>query len=284
MTQLLLSLIIVTNNHQQYIDQSIASHVPEDTKDGGEVILIDNLSDDDSVTIASKYPSVNVLVNTSRRGFSANNNDGMSRAKGQYILLLNPDTEVRPGALRELISFMDTHLDVGMCGAQLLFPDGTIQPSPRRFPTFGSFIARRSPVRKFLQSSTLNERHLMAGADHSKVLSVDWLLGACMFIRREVLETVGPLDEGFYLYVEDIDWAKRIHQANWKICYIPQAKIIHHHLAISDKRLISSYTWLHLKSMVRYACKHMLPSFLGIKIKERPVSSTNLEKSLGSTL
>lgn len=240
--------------------------MPEVTQLGGEVIVVDNRSDDDSAAIARQYPTVNLHINAQRQGFSANNNYGMALAKGRYLLLLNPDTEVKSGALETLIQFMDNHPQVGMCGAQLLFPDGSIQPSPRRFPTLGSVIARRTPLRRFLRHSSLNQQHLMGDIDHSKIQAVEWLLGACMFIRREVLETVGPLDEGYFLYVEDIDWARRMHNADWQIYYVPSAQIIHHHIAVSDKKLISRYMWLHFKSMVRYTRKYILPPIPGISI------------------
>ncbi|WP_299486765.1 glycosyltransferase family 2 protein [Acaryochloris sp. IP29b_bin.137] len=259
MSQIPLSVISVTHNHSAYIGRCLDALAPEVSRVGGEVIVVDNCSDDDSAKIAQQYPDITVYINSERRGFSANNNFGMAQAQGRYLLLLNPDTEVQPGALSVLIDFMESHPQVGMCGAQLKFPDGQIQPSPRRFPTFGSTIARRSPLRIFLQKSHLNQNHLMQDLDHSLVQPVDWLLGACMFIRREVLETVGPLDEGYFLYVEDIDWARRMHAANWDVYYVPTAKIIHHHIAVSDKKLLSRYMWMHVNSMWRYARKYMLP-------------------------
>lgn len=266
MKQVRLSVIVVTHNHASYIERCLESLASEIKKINGEVIVIDNLSDDESATLAQKYKEITVLVNSTRRGFSSNNNLGMALAKGKYILILNPDTEVLPGALAQLVDFMDTHTSVGLCGAQLLFPSGKIQPSPRRFPTLGAFLARRTPLRFFLNKSKFNRHHLMLDHTHIHELSVDWLLGACMFIRREVLDTAGPLDEGFFLYVEDIDWAKRIHQAQWEVRYVPTAKIIHHHLAVSDKKFFSRYMWLHFKSMVRYARKHIIPPIWGIKI------------------
>lgn len=235
MSQIPLSVISVTHNHSTYIGRCLDALVPEVSRIGGEVIVVDNCSDDKSAKIAKKYPNIAVYINSERRGFSANNNFGMAKANGRYLLLLNPDTEVQPGALDQMIDFMESHPQVGMCGAQLRFPDGQIQPSPRRFPTLGSTIARRSPLRVFLRNSHLNQNHLMQDLDHSQVQPVDWLLGACMFIRREILETVGPLDEGYFLYVEDIDWARRMHAANWDVYYVPTAQIIHHHIAVSDK-------------------------------------------------
>jgi N-acetylglucosaminyl-diphospho-decaprenol L-rhamnosyltransferase len=267
MNSLPLSTITVTHNHANYIGRCLDVLVPEVSRLGGEVIVVDNASDDDSAAIAQQHPSVQLHINKVRQGFSANNNYGMAFAKGRYLLLLNPDTEVQPGALETLIQFMDAHPQVGMCGAQLLFPDGTIQPSPRRFPSIGSVIARRTPLRIFLRQSVLNQHHLMGDLDHSKTQSVDWLLGACMFIRREVLETVGPLDEGYFLYVEDIDWAHRMNTAGWQVYYVPTAQIIHHHIAVSDKKLWSRYMWLHLKSMVRYTRKYLLPPLPGLSIR-----------------
>lgn len=233
--------------------------LPECEKIGAEIIMIDNLSEDNSADFISQYPQVKLLINQQRQGFSANNNYGMAMAKGQYILLLNPDTEVQPNALAILVDFMNQNPQVGLCGAQLLFPDGRVQPSPRRFPTLGSTIARRTPLRALLKNSSLNKRHLMFDLNHNQPQAVDWLLGACLMIRREVLETVGPLDEGFFLYVEDIDWAKRIHQAGWQVFYVPTAQIVHHHIAVSDKRFLSRYMWLHFQSMLRYVRKHLLP-------------------------
>ena len=262
-----LSVITVTHNHSDYIVCCLEALIPEIQKIGGEAIVIDNCSDDSTVEIVSQYPQVKLYINQQRRGFSANNNYGMALAQGQYILLLNPDTEIFPGALERLIAFMDEYPKVGLCGAQLLFPDGSIQPSPRRFPTLGSTIVRRTPLRIFLKDSRFNQRHLMLDLDHSQPQSVDWLLGACLFIRREILETVGPLDEGFFLYVEDIDWAKRIHLGGWQVYYVPTAQIIHHHIAVSDKHFFSRYMWLHLKSMIRYIRKYLLPPIPGLAIK-----------------
>lgn len=266
MAEISLSVITVTHNHAAYIGRCLDALVPQARQVGGEVLVIDNRSDDESAAIVHQYPDVKLFVNNARRGFSANNNLGMVLAEGRYLLLLNPDTEVLPGALKTLIEFMDRHSDVGLCGAQLLFPDGSVQPSPRRFPTLGSAIARRTPFRRLLQRSQFNQRHLMLDIDHTTIRPVDWLLGACLMVRREVLETVGPLDEGYFLYVEDIDWARRIHQAGWQVYYVPTAQIIHHHLAVSDKKLLSRYMGYHLQSMIRYACKYWLP--LGLRMRE----------------
>jgi GT2 family glycosyltransferase len=254
-----LSVITVTHNHAAYINGYLKSLLPQVKQLGGEVIIVDNQSDDESGDIIQQYPEVHLYINRERRGFAANNNFGMANARGRYLLLLNPDTEVLPGAIEKLVCFMDNHPEVGLCGAKLFFPDGRFQPSARRFPTLGSVVARRTPFRVLLRNSRFNRRHLMLNLEHnSQPQEVDWLLGACLMVRREILKEVGPFDEGFYLYVEDIDWARRIHKAGWKICYVPTAQIIHHHQAISDKRLLSYRSWLHTCSMVRYTRKYLL--------------------------
>lgn len=264
----LLSVITVTHNHEDYLNRCLNSLVFEVNNLSSEILVIDNQSDDDCAVIARRYPHVSLHINQERRGFSANSNYGMALAQGRYLLLLNPDTEVLPGALQTLITFMDEHPKVGMCGAQLLFPDGKIQPSPRRFPTLRSVIARRTPLRRLLQNSRFNQHHLMVDIDHSKIQPVDWLLGACLLVRREALEAVGPLDEGFFLYVEDIDWARRMQAAGWQVWYVPTAKIVHHHLAISDKHFWSRYTWFHTQSMIRYMRKYLIPPIPWFSIKD----------------
>jgi GT2 family glycosyltransferase len=267
-----LSIITVTHNHNQYIKAYMEALLPEIKDMEAEVIMIDNKSDDNSAYLINQYAendkNIKIYINQKRQGFSANNNYGMARARGRYILLLNPDTEVKENSIRFLVNFMEENQNVGLCGAQLLFPDGSIQPSPRRFPSIGSTIARRTPLRIFLKNSPSNRKHLMLDLDHCQPQSVDWLLGACLMIRRKVLETVGPLDEGFFLYVEDIDWAKRIHEGGWEVFYVPKAKIVHHHIAVSDKHLFSHHMWLHLTSMIRYLRKYFLPPIPYLAIKD----------------
>jgi hypothetical protein len=275
-----LSVIIVTHNHEQYIETCLASLLIEVKQVNGEIIVIDNLSDDSSARIVSRYPQVKLVVNKNRQGFSTNNNHGMALAKGRYLLLLNPDTEIVNGALKTLINFMEENPKVGLSGAQLLFPDGSIQPSSRRFPSLASTLIRRTPLRNIFLNSSINKHHLMLDIDLNQKQAVDWLLGACLCIRREVLDTVGPLDEGFYLYVEDIDWARRIQSQGWQVYYVPEAKIIHHHLARSDKSFFSWYTWIHFWSMVRYSRKYLLPTIPGLKRPETKVEAWNFHKSI----
>jgi hypothetical protein len=154
---------------------------------------------------------------------------------------------------------MDDHPQVGLCGPQLRFPDNSVQLSCRAFPTWRSVLVRCTPLRVFLRNSAFNRQHLLADLDHSLIQEVDWLLGAALMIRRQMLDTIGLLDERYFLYVEDIDYCLRAHLAGWRVFYMPEAVIIHHHLAVSDRRFFSKYSYYHFVSMLYYFMKYRLP-------------------------
>jgi GT2 family glycosyltransferase len=170
--------------------------------------------------------------------------------------------------LRALVAHLDAHPDVGICGPQLLFSDGSVQPSARRFPTLGWVLVRRTPLRLLVRDSAWSRRHLMEDADPSLTRHVDWLLGAALAVRRDLLRTVGLLDEGYFLYVEDIDWAYRARQAGWKVDYVPAAQVVHHYQARADRRLFDRYSWFHLRGMWRFFRKHLAPPPLRLRVTE----------------
>jgi N-acetylglucosaminyl-diphospho-decaprenol L-rhamnosyltransferase len=262
------SVVIVSHNHAAYLPVCLSSVQAAQNEATLEVFLVDNCSEDTTVSLIKKdFPWVKLLINRERKGFSANYNQGLRASKGRYVFVLNPDTELKAGAIRTLIDYMDSQPEVGICGPQLHFPDDSIQPSCRRFPTMASVLVRRTPLRRWLLNSSFNARHLMDDFDHTNTSAVDWMLGAALFVRRKFLQTVGLLDEGYNLYVEDIDWAYRAHQDGWKVIYCPNAHIIHHHMAISDHRLWGWHSKMHIMSMWRYFRKHMLPDKLQLKVK-----------------
>lgn len=264
-----LSVIVVSHNHAQYLTACFETLRPQWHQAKLQVWLVDNCSIDGSAQLVrGKYPFVNVLENQTRLGFAANNNRALRLCLGEYVLLLNPDTEVPSGTLDQLLTFMRGRPEVGLCGPQLRFPNGEVQPSCRRFPTLSSVLARRTPLRRWLWSSALNARHLMADFQHSETQPVDWLLGAALMVPRRFLQTVGLLDEGYFLYVEDIDWAYRAWKAGWKVMYCHTSYIIHHHLAISDRNLLSWQSWVHFKSMWRYYRKHLAPTLFRFTVTE----------------
>lgn len=254
------SVITVSHNHRLYLDRCLTALANQGGSLSLEIFVVDNASQDGTADfVREHFPQVRLLAERVRRGFSANNNLAIRRSQGRYILLLNPDTEAAPTALEQLVHFMDTHPEVGVCGPQLRFPDGSVQPSCRAFPTWRSVLVRRTPLRCFLKNSAFNRQHLMLDLDHTLTQEVDWMLGACLMIRRETLDEIGLLDERYFLYIEDIDFCLRAHRRGWKVYYRPEAVVIHHHLAVSDRKLFSKYSYYHFMSMFYYFLKYQLP-------------------------
>jgi GT2 family glycosyltransferase len=276
------SIIIVSHNHARYLPACLSSLKIRCGELATEVLVIVNLPGDGSAQVAREYlPSAQVIENSAPRGFAANNNIGIRLSRGRYVLLLNPDTVVEENAIGKLVAFMDAHPKAGICGPQLCFPDGRIQPSCRRFPTWRSVLARRTPLRRLLWNSRLNARHLMADFDHDREQAVDWMLGACLMARRAAIDEVGMLDEGYTLYVEDIDWCYRMRQRGWDVYYVPSARVIHHHLAVSDRRWLTRQTVLHYQSMGRFVWKHYLRPRLTLSRTAHKVAGRTLSQLEG---
>jgi GT2 family glycosyltransferase len=259
------SVIVVSHEHAAFLPACLTALRRAAERVDLEVIVVDNRSTDGSADVArATYPDAFVHVNDERQGFATNCNTGLARSRGDKVLFLNPDTEVSEDAVAVLAAYLDEHPDVGVCGPQLRFPDGSVQPSCRRFPTWGSAVARRTPLRRFLGESDLNARHLMLDVDHDTTRDVDWMLGAALMARRAAIDDVGPMDPAFFLYVEDIDWCFRMHEAGWRVVYVPTARVVHHHLAVTDRRWLTWRTVVHLRGMARYVRKH------GLRAPRRP--------------
>jgi GT2 family glycosyltransferase len=262
-----LSVITVTHNHGRFMGPLLDSLEAERGRIDFELLVVDNASDDDSAALAAQRPWVHLIRNRARHGFAFNNNLGIRVCRGRHVLLLNPDTEVRPGALQALVDHLDAHPRVGLCGPQLLFADGSVQPSARRFPTLGWVLARRTPLRLVLEDTRWSRHHLMEDADPASARHVDWLLGAAIAVRRELLRDVGLLDDGYFLYVEDIDWAYRARKGGWEVDYVPSARVVHHYQAAIDHALWSRRSWTHARGMWRFFRKHMAPRFLRLHVR-----------------
>jgi N-acetylglucosaminyl-diphospho-decaprenol L-rhamnosyltransferase len=262
-----LSVITVTHNHGPFIGALLDSLDEERKRIDLEVLVVDNASDDDGAAVAASRPWVRVIRKQTRHGFAFNNNLAIRTARGRHVLLLNPDTEVRPGALPQLVAYLDAHPRVGICGPRLLFPDGSVQPSARRFPTLGWVVARRTPLRLVLGRTVWSRRHLMEDGNLDAPQEVDWLLGAALAVRRDLLRTVGLLDEGYFLYVEDIDWAYRARRAGWEVHYVPAAEVVHHYQAEIDRALLTRRSWIHARAMWRFYRKHMAPRWLRMRVE-----------------
>lgn len=199
-----------------------------------EVFVVDNNSRDDSAAMTARDHSwVKLTVNNENRGFAAANNQALAEATGRYVLLLNPDTEVKPGSISTLIKFLEDHPQAGVVAPQLLNTDGSVQRSCRAFPTFvGMLFELIGLSRLFPPGSSFGARfreYKMLDWNHDDERQVDQPEGACLMIRREVLEQVGNLDEGYFMLFEEVDWCFRVKAAGWQIWFTPTAQIVHHY-------------------------------------------------------
>jgi len=222
---------------------------------GTEVIVVDNASTDGSVEmIRTEFPQVTLLTNTANLGFAGGNNQGIAAAQGRYVLLLNADAEVVGDALSVLVQYMDAHSDVGLVGPQLLYPDGRVQSSRRRFPTLATLFLESTWLESLAPRSLLNRYYVLDQPD-AALLDVDWVVGAAMLIRRETLQQVGGLDEGFFMYSEELDWCRRIKATGWRVVYQPAARIIHH-VGKSSEQAIPDRHINFQRSKIRYTHKY----------------------------
>ena len=250
-----LSIVIVNWNVRDLLHRCLRSILVNSPTCTLEIIVVDNGSSDDSVKmVRAEFPNVHLIANAENRGFPAANNQGLAIAQGRYVLLLNPDTEIVGGALATLVAFADVHPDVGIVGPQLLYPDGSVQSSRRRFPTLATGFLESTWLERYAPRHLL-ERYEFLDQPNDVTQDVDWLYGAALLARREAVEQVGPLDEGFFMYSEEMDWCHRFRDAGWRVVYLPAAQIVHHEGKSSEQVIAARH--IHFQtSKVRYFRKY----------------------------
>jgi GT2 family glycosyltransferase len=204
--------------------------------------------------VREHFPNVRLIANEDNRGFPAANNQGITVAAGRYVLLLNPDTEVVGDALTQLVAFADEHPRVGMVGPQLLNPDGSVQSSRRRFPNLVTAFLESTWLEPYAPRRVLDRYYVLDRPDDA-IQDVDWVTGAAMLARREAIEGIGPLDEGFFMYSEELDWCRRFRDAGWRVAYLPTAQIVHHEGKSSEQVVAARHVHFQT-SKVRYFRKH----------------------------
>jgi len=211
-----------------------------------EIIVVDNGSGDGTPEmIQSEYPAVTLIASPDNLGFAKANNLAIRQSAGQYILLLNPDAEVVGDAIPALVAFLRQHREVGVVGPMLLNGDGTVQSSRRRFPTVPLGFIESTILQRYVPGARMLLRYYCEDRPLNEVQDVDWLVGACLLVRREAIEMVGLLDEQFFMYLEEVDWCYRLRQAGWKIVFLPEAKVIHYYGQSSEKNLISRHIYFN---------------------------------------
>ena len=225
-----LSIVIVSYNVQDLLQACLISLTTTASVSlDPQVIVVDNGSEDDSVHLVRRnFPYVTLIANEVNAGFAAATNQGIQASSGKYVLILNPDTEVRGNALEQLYFFLENHPEYAMAGPGLRFPDGSFQHGAFRFPGALQCLLEFFPINHRVTDSWLNGRYTKKLYMSSEHFDIDHPLGACMFVRREIVEEIGLLDERFFMYCEEVDWCWRMKEAGWQIACLPTARVTHH--------------------------------------------------------
>ena len=216
-----LSVIVVTWNVKDLLLRTLERLPAACAPLTWETIVVDNASNDDTdLAVAMSFPDVIYLRNHSNPGYAKANNQGLMLAQGDFLLLLNPDTEPDTGALAALVRFLQTRPKAGIVGPALVLRDGAPQPFAFGDDPTVAYLLRRH-VRRLLRRGPL---HNWGAAQASPV---DWVSGACLLARREVYTQIGGLDEGMFMYFEDNEWCLRARQAGWQVWREPAARVVH---------------------------------------------------------
>lgn len=224
-----------------------------------EIYVVDNASTDGSAELVRReFPQVKLLANVTNVGFTAGNNQALRLCAGRYALLLNPDTEVVGDALTVMLDYMERHPHVGVVGPQLRYGDGRLQSSRRRFPTLLTAFMESTLLQQWLPRNPWARRYYLADTPDDTIQEVDWVVGACLLVRREAMQQVGLLDEDFFMYSEELDWCRRMARAGWRVVYLPTAVVIHHE-GQSSQQVVAARHIRFQTSKVLYFRKHHGP-------------------------
>lgn len=261
-----LSIIILNYKTKGLVKQCIRN-VKVSTADlDYEIIVVDNGSNDSiELMLKENFPEIKFIQNGKNLGFSAGNNAGIKAASGKYIMVLNPDVTALNGSVNKMFKFMEANPRVGIAGPKLINPDGSFQISCRTFQTLKLIILRRTPWGLLPSAKQELNRHLMLDFDHKNNREVDWFIGACMFLRKEMLDKVGLFDERFFMYLEDMDLCRRARMNNWNVYYIADAEMVHlyERASMNDSWnfwKLNKLTRWHIASGIKYFAK-----YLGVK-------------------
>jgi N-acetylglucosaminyl-diphospho-decaprenol L-rhamnosyltransferase len=242
------SAVVVSHGHARELSRSLPA-------------LVDQV--DETLVVANTHGSaagvpeeVRVLENPRPLSLAANVNLGIAATTGEYVLNVNPDAIAEPGAVDSLVAFADATPQCGIAGPQMRWPDGSWQPSRRRFPTVRGTFLRRTPLRRLKPPYETQREHYGLDEQPTAPVRADWMLGAFLLMRRTMLDEIGGWDAGYRHYCEDIDLCYRAAQAGWERWYVPQSVVTHAYAAVIDQRFLSRHTLWHARGMARFVRKH----------------------------
>ena len=242
------SAVVVSHGHAAQLEAAL----PALAAQVAELIVVANIPG----SVGALLPGARVIENPTPLGFAANVNRGVAAATHPFVLVANPDAVPEPGAVALLLDFAAAHPRAGVVGPRLVFPDGTPQPSRRRFPTVTGTLVRRTPLRLLLDPWNRQRGHYLLDERPTGPVPADWMLGAFLLLRRDMLDELGGFDAGFRLYGEDIDLCYRAMRAGWERWYVPDAVVTHAYDRQTDRRFLTRRTLWHWRGIARFVRKH----------------------------
>ena len=257
----MLSIIIVNYNQKEWLKKCLKKIEEAKICLPYEIIIIDNASADGSKEFLSLLSdNLQLIANTKNLGYGKAVNQGIKKAKGDYLLIINPDVLISHGSVERLVEFLENHKEVGIVGPQLRGEKGNIQNSCFCFPHWFTPIIHRTFLRHFPFGQKELRRYLMEDFDHQKTREVDWVLGGALMVSKKAIEKVGLMDERFFLYFEDIDWCRRFKEKGFKVIYFPEVFFFHDYQRLSARHqglmaLFDKIVWIHIISAVKYFWK-----------------------------
>jgi hypothetical protein len=252
-----ISVVILSWNDQAYLEECLQSLMNCAKSRAVEIIVVDNASTDGTPDmVAARFPTVKLIRNRENLGFPKGNNAGIRASRGKYIFLLNSDVKVLDGCMDALADHLDAHPDIGMIGPKILNRDMTHQSSCRRFPTLWNNFCMMNGLAGAWKDSRFFSGEHMFYFKGDRLMDVDVLVGCFWAVRRPALEKFGLLDEGFFIFAEDVDWCKRCWKAGWRVVFFPGASAIHYRGGSSAKQDPVRMAVIQQRSILRYWKKH----------------------------
>lgn len=258
-----ISFIIVNYKSARLARNCIQSIIESDTAGlSFEIIVVDNASNDGIASVLKEYFSDITLVESSvNRGYGAAANLGIERARGDFLVVLNPDTRLLDASIKTLYDFMVRNSRVGLIGPQLMNPDGSLQHTRCRYPQFLMPVYRRTPLQRMPAVAKKIDRFLTKDLPYDQSMPADWLFGAVLALRREVVERIGGFDERFFLAFEDTDLCRRVREGGWEVWYCAESTVIHYPHRFSGSEhwltaLLKKNTRIHIASWLKYFWKY----------------------------
>lgn len=251
-----MTIVIVAHSVRHELERCLAS-IEEHAALPVETILVDNASTDDTrAWVRRAHTHVEVVELPRNIGVAARDH-GLRRARGTYTMFLDSDAALTAGALPALVGALEEHPEWGLVGPKLVYDDGELQLSTRRYPPLSLPLLRRPPLSRFFEDGRIVRRHLMADADHTRARPVLYVLGACQLFRTSLARIAGPFDDSVFLGWDDADWCFRIRDAGGEIVYFPEATVIHSYRRLTSKKPVSRAAWKQLRAHASFQWRYL---------------------------